>query len=58
MTQLLSRTIERVIIAVKLTVIILCICEREGGGGIFSLKRAIVVTPVVRVPVTVPVTLC
>ena len=57
MTQLLSRTIERVIIAVKLTVIILCICERE-GGDIFSSKRAIVVTPVVRVPVTVPVTLC
>ena len=31
MTQLLSRTIERVIIAVELTVIIVCICERERG---------------------------
>ena len=34
MTQSLSRTIERVIIAFELTVIIVFICERWWGGGI------------------------
>ena len=34
MTQSLSRTIERVIIAFELTVIIVCICGRWGGEDV------------------------